>query len=160
MTNAIQVSNRTQVGDTIIYQCKLGYTRLRENADSISCEADDGIPKWKGGDQLEWCQRNYCNLSDLRIENAKLLNTIRGEIPEDFEWTANQSLQFSDQALLIYTCIPNYHFNNSETLSTQCIFPPNQIGFGVWETPTLNCTRMLLCLFHTLLANIYLMSCI
>ena len=141
MTNAFPISNRTHVGDTITYKCKLGYTRFHWNAYSIACVADDGIPKWTRFDQLEGCQINYCNLSELIIENAELLNTSRGQIPDDFERTANQSWKFNEQAALSYKCISNYHFNNSEIVTTKCIFPTNQIGFGHWEPAKLICTR-------------------
>ena len=142
MKAAFPLSNRTHVGDNIAYQCKVGYTRLHANTDRITCEAADGIPKWKGKAQIKDCYHNYCDISDLKIEHAQpLLNTTRGNIPEGIQAISNISMQYFDGAVLTYRCDPNFHFNNSEVITTRCIFPTNQIGFGHWELAKIFCTR-------------------
>ena len=137
---AFQLSNRTHVGDIITYQCKLGFSRLHENADSIRCESDDGIPKWKVVNQLEHCIINYCNLTDLRVQNADLHNTSMGNFPDGMQRSANQSLIFSEGTMLTYRCFANFQLKNAEFSTARCTFPENHIGLGYWEPAELICT--------------------
>ena len=140
---AIPLSNRTQVGDSIIYQCKRGYTRIHENADRIVCSDKSGRPSWEAvGNGLEDCQINYCNSSDLLIENARNRSFYFGKLPEGNVLNSLESTQFFEDAEINYRCDPNYHFEHSDGFSTKCIFPKNQIGFGHWEPLQSSCKSM------------------
>ena len=144
MVAAIPLSNRTQVGDSIIYQCKAGYTRIHENADHIFCSDKSGIPNWEVvGSALEDCKINYCNSSDLIIENAGIANFTIGKLPEGHIPNTFQSPVFYEDAEIKYQCFHDYHFEHSDGFKTKCIFPKNQIGFAHWEPVNSSCKSKL-----------------
>ena len=138
LKSAFPLTNRTQIGDTIIYQCKNGYTRRRENRDRITCLDDGGVLEWAGGQLLEDCEFNYCNLSNLLTKNAERVNFTKGNMPEG---VLPNDFQLFEGSLLTYRCFTNFHLNNSEYFTTRCVYPKHQIGFGHWDPEQALCKR-------------------